>query len=77
MEPGEGALLELRFSADPEKYFVKNDVRLADYGECRLQLMTDRGPYRPQASYGSVLICEEPDCSYADAIRRPSGRRRP
>jgi len=75
MEPGEGALLELRFSADPEKYFVKNDVRLADYGDCRLQLMTDRGPYRPQMSDGSVLICEGSDCERADVIRRPTGRR--
>lgn len=76
MDPGEGVLLDLLFSVDPGLRFADNDIRLEDYGDCRVQFMTDRGPYGPLVSNGSVLICEEPDCSYADAVRRPSGRRR-
>jgi len=77
MPPGEGVLLDLWFSVDPSLSFADNTIRLADFGSCRTQFVTDRGPYLPSVSNGSVLICEELDCAYADAIRRPSGRRQP
>ena len=77
MEPGDGVLLDLLFSVDAGVRFANDDIRLADYGSCRMRFVTDRGPYVPRVSNGSVLICEEPDCAYADAMRRPSGRLQP
>ena len=67
MEPGDGGLLDVRFATDPDLSFADNDIRVEDYGTCQLQFVTDRGPYVPQVTNGSVQIREE-------YVRRPTGR---
>jgi len=77
MPPSEGQLLALVFTVDTDLDYANNSVRLADYGNCRLRFITDRGPYVPQVINGSVQICEGRSCGRQRAVRRPFRRGHP
>jgi hypothetical protein len=77
MPPGEGQLLALVFSVEPDLNSVNNAVRLEEFGSCRMRFVTDRGPYSPRVTNGSVQICEPPNCRGTIAVRRAPPRRRP
>jgi hypothetical protein len=77
MPPGEGELLALVFSVDPDLSSEHNTVRLEEYGSCRMRFVTDRGAYVPRVTNGSVQICEPPDCRRTVGVRRSPGRRHP
>jgi hypothetical protein len=77
MAPSEGELLKLVFTVGTDLDYANNEVRLADYGSCRLRFITDRGTYIPTAIDGSVRICEGRKCDRELAARRPTARRHP
>jgi hypothetical protein len=77
MAPGEGELLALVFSVDPEPSAAHSTIRLAEHGSCRMRFVTDRGPYHPRVTNGSVEICEPPNCRDTVSVRRSPGRRHP
>jgi hypothetical protein len=77
MPPGEGQLLALVFSVEPDLNSVNNAVRLEEFGSCRMRFVTDRGPYSPRVTNGSVQICEPPNCRGTIAVRSAPPRRRP
>ena len=75
MSPGEREIVALIFAVDSETALVENDIRFDDSDTCRLQFVTDRGPYVPEADNGSVKICDPDNCPLMGRIRRPSGHR--
>ena len=77
MEPGDGDLVDLLFTVDPDVDFVESPIRIESFEGCRLRFVTDRGPYAPELRDGSVTICGPPDCAGAESTRRPAGRHRP
>ncbi len=70
MEPGDGRLVNLWFTADPNLSTADNAIRVENYGTCQTRFVTDRGRYVPQVTNGHLSIRK-------DVSRTPSGSHQP